>query len=121
MEMISRALAAMLDRPDRPSAIFAAGYLFSLDVYATATALGLRMPDDLSLVGVDDPPGATHLSPPLTTIRQPLAEMGREAIRMLAGHIQHGVPLEERRFSSELIVRPSSGAIGLQSPRKSAG
>ena len=114
-------LADMLGRPDRPTAIFAAGYSFSLDVYATATAVGLSLPEDLSIVGVDDPPGAAHLSPPMTTIRQPLAELGQEAIRVLAGHIQHGTPLESRLFSSELVVRRSSGAYIAHAPRRSAG
>ncbi len=57
----------------------------------------------------------------MTTIRQPLVELGRDAIRMLANHIQHGTPLEGRCFSSELVVRQSSCAFHAHSPRFSAG
>jgi LacI family transcriptional regulator len=105
------ALAQMLAKPDRPTAIFAAGYSFALDVYAVAATAGLRIPQDLSVVGVDDPPGAAHLAPPMTTIRQPLVELGRDAVCCLSQHMQNNTcKLERRRFAPELIVRRSSGA-----------
>jgi GntR family transcriptional regulator, arabinose operon transcriptional repressor len=102
-------LADLLNKPSRPTAFFAAGYTFALDVYAVADILGLRIPQDLSIVGVDDPPGAAHLTPPMSTIRQPLVELGGEALRALSSHIQHGEPLQSTLFPPELVTRKSSG------------
>lgn len=101
-------LAEALKKPDRPTAIFAAGYSFALDVYAVARMAGLSVPEDLSIVGVDDPPGAAYLAPPMTTVRQPLVELGREALRTLADSIQQGGKLVGRGFTPELIVRGST-------------
>lgn len=75
------ALENELQRPDRPTAIFAAGYHFALDAFSAASAVGLRVPQDISVISVDDPPSASFLSPPLTTFRQQLIEMGRAAVR----------------------------------------
>lgn len=108
------ALAALMRGRDRPTALFAAGYSFALDVYATAAAAKLKIPDDVSLVGVDDPPGAAHLAPPMTTVRQPLATLGEEAVLALAGNIREGDghPLQSRRFAPELLVRKSVAPTG---------
>jgi DNA-binding LacI/PurR family transcriptional regulator len=109
------ALAQGLRSSDRPTAIFAAGYNFALEVYAAATAVGLRVPQDLSVVGVDDPSSAAHLSPPLTTVRQPLAQLGQEALAALsssmASSLDLQIPIHSRRFAPELVARQSSSAI----------
>ena len=81
-------LERALSRPDRPTAIFAAGYHFALDAYAAALNVGLRIPQDLSVIGVDDPPSASFVTPPLTTFRQQLLEMGRAAVRTLFEQVQ---------------------------------
>lgn len=106
-------LAAALRRQDRPSAIFAAGYAFALEVYGAARAAGLRIPQDVAVVGVDDPPSAEHLSPAMTTIRQPLMQLGREAMTALFNSAQESdgqgnETLSSRDFPPELIVRQSS-------------
>jgi DNA-binding LacI/PurR family transcriptional regulator len=84
-----RRLRDLLVSDDRPSALFASGYYFALDVYDTARDLGLSIPGDIAVLGVDDPPSATHLAPALSTFRQPLEEMGelviREQIRSIRG------------------------------------
>ena len=79
------ALRAMLTRKDRPTAIFAAGYYYALDIYAIASELGLSIPGDISLLGIDDPPSAAHLSPAPATSRQPLVQLGRLALGGLGG------------------------------------
>ena len=61
-------------------------------MYEAARQRGLRIPQDLSVVGFDDLPAARWVSPPLTTIRQPLADMGRVAAEML-GSLIEGIPL----------------------------
>jgi DNA-binding LacI/PurR family transcriptional regulator len=103
-------LVRALGRPDRPTAIFAAGYYFALDVYGAAATVGLRIPEDLSVVGVDDPPSAAHLSPPITTLRQPLVQLGQSAVTALVEQIQrnNGDP-SSRTLCAELIVRRSTG------------
>jgi DNA-binding LacI/PurR family transcriptional regulator/DNA-binding transcriptional regulator YhcF (GntR family) len=76
-------LLDLLRRKDRPTAIVAGGYYLALDVYAAAKRAGLQIPTDLSVTGIDDPPSAAYLSPPMTTFRQPLEEAGRRAVEIL--------------------------------------
>jgi DNA-binding LacI/PurR family transcriptional regulator len=72
----------LLGRPERPTAIFASNDLQALGAYRAARELGLRIPADLSVVGFDDLPLAALVDPPLTTIRQPLAEMASAATEL---------------------------------------
>ena len=99
----------LLDLPDRPTAIFAGSDQQAFGVYEAARQRGLRVPEDLSVVGFDALPVARWASPPLTTIRQPLAEMGRTAAQML-GELVDGTSLRATRIelSTELIVREST-------------
>ncbi|MBB6406396.1 LacI family DNA-binding transcriptional regulator [Arthrobacter sp. AZCC_0090] len=73
----------VLSREDRPTAIFAASDLMALGVYDAVRYLGLNIPGDVSVVGFDDIPEATWATPQLTTVRQPIQEMGATAFRML--------------------------------------
>jgi DNA-binding LacI/PurR family transcriptional regulator len=102
-------LTTILTRPDRPTAIFAAGYAYALDLYDVAAKIGLKIPHDLSVVAVDDPPGSAHLNPPITTVRQPLVDMGRAALTSLSHHMNNGSPqMDRRHFVAELVVRKST-------------
>src|SRR3984893_13504314 len=102
----------LLDLAERPTAIFAGSDQQALGVYEAARQRGLRIPQDLSVVGFDDLPVARWVSPPLTTVRQPLAEMGRAAAEML-GDLIEGVPLRSQRveLATELIVRESTARL----------
>ncbi|CAM3401897.1 LacI family DNA-binding transcriptional regulator [Occultella aeris] len=73
----------LLDRPDRPSAVFACSDNMALGALEAARRLGVRVPGAMSVIGYDDAPEARWTSPQLTTIRQPVAEMGAAALRML--------------------------------------
>jgi LacI family xylobiose transport system transcriptional regulator len=73
----------LLGRPDRPTAVFAGNDLQALGLYEAARELGLRIPQDVSVVGFDDLPLARWISPPLTTVRQPLTEMAEAATRLV--------------------------------------
>ncbi|QIK84588.1 LacI family DNA-binding transcriptional regulator [Sanguibacter sp. HDW7] len=73
----------LLTLPERPTAIFAANDLSALGALDVATELGLRVPDDLSIVGFDDVPEASTATPPLTTVRQPIQQMGAAAVALL--------------------------------------
>jgi LacI family transcriptional regulator len=101
----------LLDLPRRPTAIFAGSDQQALGVYEAARVRGLRVPQDLSVVGFDDLPVSRWVSPPLTTVRQPLAEMGQAAAQML-GDLIEGLPLRTTRveLSTQMIVRESTAA-----------
>lgn len=104
-------LAQLFSGPDRPTAVIAGGYYLSLDVYAVANTLNLAIPQQLTVVGIDDPPSASHLFPPLTTFRQPLVELGYAAIGRIIKLIHAGVTdRESQKLKAELIIRESSGA-----------
>ena len=102
----------LLNLPEPPTAIFAGSDQQALGVIEAARQRGLRVPQDLSVVGFDDLPAARWVSPPLTTIRQPLAEMGKVAAEML-GELIEGIPLRSRRveLATELIVRESTAPL----------
>jgi len=105
--------AKLLDLDERLTAIFAGSDQQAFGVYEAARQRGLRIPEDLSVVGFDDLPVTRWASPPMTTVRQPLAEMGSSAARML-GDLVEGTPLPSNRIelSTELVVRESTAAPG---------
>lgn len=72
-----------LAQDKRPTAIFASSDLMAFGIYTGAEQFGLRVPEDVAVVGFDDITLASHLQPTLTTVRQPLYEMGRRAIKLL--------------------------------------
>lgn len=100
---------ALLDLADPPTAIFAGSDTQAMGVYAALRARGLSLPGDMSVVGFDDVPLASIVTPALTTVRQPLAEMGRVATTMLLRLIAEE-PLDSRRveLTTTLIVREST-------------
>jgi LacI family transcriptional regulator len=102
----------LLARDDRPTAIFAGNDQMALGIYEAARLRGLRVPDDLSIIGFDDLPEARWSAPPLTTIRQPLADMGALAARTVL-RLSRGEPIETPRveLATELVVRESTAPI----------
>ena len=102
----------LLGLAEPPTAIFAGSDQQALGVYEAARRCGLRIPQDLSVVGFDDLPAARWVSPPLTTVRQPLADMGRVAAEML-GDLIEGTSLRSQRveLATELIVRESTARL----------
>lgn len=102
----------LLDRPDRPSAIFAANDLTAIRTIEVATELGLSVPGDVSVIGFDDVPDASQFRIPLTTIAQPLADMGRTAMELLLGLLR-GTELEVSHLTmaTSLVVRESTAAV----------
>jgi LacI family transcriptional regulator len=101
--------AILLDLPEPPTAIFVATDESAAGVIEAARLRGRSVPGDLSVIGFDDSTVARLLSPPLTTIRQPLREMGvvalRTALRLAAGEQLDSHHVE---LATELVVRAST-------------
>ncbi|WP_298802332.1 LacI family DNA-binding transcriptional regulator [uncultured Pseudokineococcus sp.] len=99
----------LLSRPDRPTAVFAGSDYQALGVLRAARELGLRVPEDVSVVGYDDLPVARWIGPALTTVRQPLQEMAGTATRMVLD-LARGERLATPRIdlATELVVREST-------------
>lgn len=99
---------ALLNLPEPPTAIFASNDEMAFGVIDAARDRGLRLPDDLSIVGFDDVPQAAAVHPALTTVRQPLEQMGRVATQMLLRLIEDPNTVAARvELPTELIVRHS--------------
>ena len=100
----------LLKGEDRPTAIFAGSDLQALGVLEAVRGLGLRVPEDLSIVGYDDIPMAKWVSPRLTTIRQPLRRMAEEATRLVIRMSQAPLDSVPRMdLATSLVVRESTG------------
>ncbi|PYE50570.1 LacI family DNA-binding transcriptional regulator [Deinococcus yavapaiensis] len=104
-ELATRILLAL---PERPTAIFAANDLSAIGALRAASALGLRVPEDLSIVGFDDIHAAAVTDPPLTTVRQPLEEIGQAAVQLLI-QLTRGQSADPHvRFPATLVTRGST-------------
>ncbi|MCE7010383.1 LacI family DNA-binding transcriptional regulator [Kibdelosporangium philippinense] len=104
-------MLALLALDNRPTAVFAGSDLQAVGVYEAARAAGLRIPEDLSVIGFDDLPVARWVGPPLTTVRQPLREMAAAGARM-AITLTGGGQVEHHRveLATSLVVRSSTAA-----------
>ncbi|HLV05020.1 MAG TPA: LacI family DNA-binding transcriptional regulator [Actinomycetaceae bacterium] len=98
----------LVRRPSLPTAVFAANDLLALGAMRALHEAGLRIPEDVAVVGYDDVPGSDHYHPPLTTVRQPFAEVGHQAIEVLLAAIRWSEP-GEVLSRPQLVVRRSSG------------
>jgi DNA-binding LacI/PurR family transcriptional regulator len=101
----------LLRLPDPPTAIISGSDEQAYGVYKAARALGLSIPDDLSVVGFDDVELCQWVSPQLTTVRQPLEEMAREATRIVIELAQNNTrPNQRIELSTSMVVRDSTAA-----------
>jgi LacI family transcriptional regulator len=101
----------LLRLSEPPTAVFAGNDLSAIGAMAAAAELGLRVPDDVSVVGFDDIPEAARATPRLTTVSQPLHDMGAEAVRMLVDLLSGGTDGNRHvRLPDELIVRETTAA-----------
>jgi len=107
----------MLSASERPTAIFACSDIMALGVYDAAAEIGLRIPADLSVVGFDDVPEAEWASPQMTTVQQPIHEMGSAALRMLLRMQEQSPPASgwapREEFATRLVFRRSTARIRL--------
>ncbi len=107
------AMEQLLRLPEPPTAVFIASDVVAFGALQVIRRHGLRVPQDLALVGFDDVPLSAYLDPPLTTVHLPAEDLGREAGRLLLQWIQEGRPSTATiRLATRLIIRQSCGAGG---------
>lgn len=107
-------VAAALRDPDRATAAFVASDVLAIKVMEVAREVGLRIPEDIAIAGYDDILMSAHTPPPLTTVRQPAAQVGRRAASLLLQRIGRpaGGPPVHERIPCELVIRKSCGNPG---------
>ncbi|MDP2267646.1 MAG: substrate-binding domain-containing protein, partial [Deltaproteobacteria bacterium] len=104
-----KAMNKLLLLPDRPTAVFAANDLLAMGALLAIQEKGLRVPEDISIVGFDGIWLVERITPALTTVKVPLNEMGYLAMNMLFSKMK-GVPVEQERIvlQPSLVVRCST-------------
>lgn len=115
LQVGKRRAMKLLQQADRPTALFCCNDLLAIGALQAAKELGIRVPEELSIVGFDNTILASVTDPPLTTIAQPIEEMGKLAVDLLISEL--GKKPEDRTHSRtviepELVVRKSTGTIG---------
>lgn len=112
-EMGYKQTLAMMELDEPPTAIFAGSDSQALGVYAALRELAKRVPEDVSVVGFDDTFPAPLVTPALTTVRQPLADMGRFAVRNLLRLLEGRPPSSMRvQLATTLVIRGSTAPPG---------
>jgi LacI family transcriptional regulator len=105
-----QAAVQLLALEDRPTALVCFNDKAAVGAMTAASELGLRVPDDVSIAGFDDIDLATSTTPMLTTVRQPLQEMGRMAVTLLVRVLEkHRLDALHVELATELVVRGSTG------------
>jgi len=102
----------LLALDDPPTAIFASNDMSAIGVYQAAQEAGLRIPEDLSVVGFDNLRDAACMNPPLTTVDQYISEMGKIAVEMIVKLVMRE-PLDQQihKITTELVVRESCKSV----------
>jgi LacI family transcriptional regulator len=104
--------SAMLEGAIPPTAIFASNDVMAMGVMDAIRNRGLRIPDDISVVGFDNIPQSALVYPPLTTVQQPLEQMGRVAAQMLLGILNNPKKdISRIELPTELIIRGSTSSL----------
>jgi len=103
------AMGRLLERPGGPvDAVFAASDLMAAGALRALRAAGRRVPEDVAVVGFEDSAVARYAQPPLTTVRQPIEEMGRQATRLLLAQVAGEAGGMHLILDTELVVRASA-------------
>jgi LacI family repressor for deo operon, udp, cdd, tsx, nupC, and nupG len=113
LESGRRAARTWLGLPDRPSAVFCASDEMACGFIGEVQRCGLRVPGDVSVAGFDDIEVIAHITPALTTIRQPRSEIGEAAARGMLDLIAGAEERREIVLPVELIVRDSTAPLGV--------
>ncbi|HLZ94993.1 MAG TPA: LacI family DNA-binding transcriptional regulator [Candidatus Dormibacteraeota bacterium] len=117
----ARAFDALPKGKERPTAVLAMSDMAAIGIMSAAQAAGLRVPDDLSVVGYDDIPMAGYTSPALTTVHQPIVEKGRVAVRLLIQRLQGRAIDSPPPLKTKLVVRSSTSRPGTAGHKEVVG
>jgi DNA-binding LacI/PurR family transcriptional regulator len=105
---VGRQLAQRIADGEEITAVFLANDQMALGLLSAFHESGIEAPDDVSIVGFDDLPEAPYFTPPLTTVRQDFAELGRRGVQLVLARLQ-GEDLHPRAVPAQLVVRASTG------------
>jgi len=97
----------------RPTAVLAVSDIIAMGTLRAARRLGVRVPEDLEVIGFDDIPLAVASQPALSTVHQPIPEKGRVAIRLLIRELDEGGPRERIVLPTELVLRESTRTFAM--------
>lgn len=107
-----KAAEKLLNLENPPTAIFAFNDILAIGAIEAVHKRGLSVPEDVSIIGFDNIVLAKHCYPPLTTMAQPLDEIGNQAVDLLVGEIESKVIRKQRiMLSAELVIRDSTGPL----------
>lgn len=112
MDTAYEVVSTLLREGTRPDAIFAANDTMAIGALAAIRDAGLTVPDDISVAGFDELPVTKFLSPPLTTVRMPIYQLGERAALRLIETLRNGetqVPPQHETLAAELVIRRSCG------------
>lgn len=105
-----RAMVQLLEKSPSPEAVFAANDQMAIDAMLALRDRGLRVPEDIAVVGFDDIPLAGYVTPPLTTVRQPAYELGYRAACAVLGALHEPVAPARVVLPTQLVIRQSCGS-----------
>jgi LacI family transcriptional regulator len=108
-----RAVGALLALRPRPTALFAANDSMAIGALSGLREAGLRVPDDIAVTGFDDIPMARYMSPPLTSVRVDIAELGARAVRTVLHAVseKNAHTRRHQHLGTTLVIRQSCGAM----------
>ena len=112
MECVQDLLGALMKRKKPPTALFTANGLTTRFALHGMSTLGISVPDDMAIIGFDEPELSAVLRPPLTVVRQPVQELGRVAAELLFERLNNGKTQSPRKnimLPVDLILRESCG------------
>ncbi|MFD5855643.1 LacI family DNA-binding transcriptional regulator [Streptomyces chartreusis] len=109
----SQAMRSLLERAPDLDAVFAASDLMAIGALEELRRQKRQVPGDVAVVGFEDSPHARWTNPPLTTVRQPVEELGSTMVRILADIAEPGAERQQLMLPTELVVRESSGGPGI--------
>lgn len=104
-----KAMRSIMSMPNPPTAVFCANDEMAIGAVLEAAAMGLRVPEDVSIAGFDNSLRSQHVSPAITTVSQPVSGLGASAVRTLKAMVENRTPEDPLTLPAELIVRGSTG------------
>ena len=113
-----RAMQRLLDLAQPPTAVFNASDAMAIGAIRAIQDRGLVVPDDIAIVGFDDLPIALYGNPALTTVHQPIVEVGAAAVRLLIDQVKEQRPVTPVRLPTSLVIRGSCGATRATAAKK---